>query len=231
METVTAMVPKRDGAGEKDPSLRSTFQPRMQPIASSGDAPARTPPSDREDVPAAEAAPEQEPSRGSGSVVGKVVFVAGNAVAALSARLYSKARKRSAAAYEDFQGRPEHVRYRAYAMGAYGLIVVATLAAQLYTTNVLHAYVRVQHVSIPETTEIFVRNDSGKPWSHVKVQLNGIYTFERDHVGPGQYIQLKADAFSVSDTDGRMKKAPRNVKIDNLTLDADQGHTDVELEK
>jgi hypothetical protein len=225
------MVPKRDGASEQDPPVRSTFQPRMQPIASAGEAPARKPTAEREDEPAAEAAPEQEPSKRSGNFLGKVVFVAGNGVAALSARLYSKARQGTAAAYEDFQGRPEHVRYRAYALGAYGLIVVATLVGQLYTTNVLGAYVRVQHVSIPETTEIFVRNDSRKPWSHVKVQLNGIYTFERDHVGPGQYIQLKADAFSVSDSDGRMKKAPRNVKIDNLTLDADEGHTDVELEK
>ena len=232
MSPVTAMVPKREGASEKDPPARPTFQPRMQPMASSGDAAARKPPAAREDEPAAEAAPEEEPAREPGSsFLGKVVFVAGNAVAALSARLYSKARQRTTAAYEDFHGRPEHVRYRAYAMGAYGLIVVATLAAQLYTTNVLGAYVRVQHVSIPETTEIFVRNDSRKPWSHVRVHLNGIYTFEREHLGPGQYIQLKADAFSVADPDGRTKKAPRNVKIENLTLDADQGHTDVELEK
>jgi hypothetical protein len=232
MQAVTAMVPKRDGTSDKEPPARSTFQPRMQPIGSSADVPARKPPAGSEDEPAAEAAPEEEPARKPrGSFLGKVVFVAGNGVAALSARLYSKARRRTAAAYEDFQGRPEHVRYRAYAMVAYGLILIATFAAQLYTTNVLGAYVRVQHVSIPETTEIFVRNDSGKPWSHVKVHLNGIYTFEREHLGPGQYIQLKADAFTVADADGRMKKAPRNVKIDNLTLDADQGHTDVELEK
>lgn len=232
MRAVTAMVPKRDGASDKESHARSTFQPRMQPIGSSNEAPARKPPAGSEDEPAAEAAPEEEPVRKQGgSFLGKVVFVAGNAVGALSARLYSKARQRTAAAYEDFQGRPEHVRYRAYAMGSYGLILIATLAAQLYTTNVLGAYVRVQHVSIPETTEIFVRNDSRKPWSHVKVHLNGIYTFEREHLGPGQYIQLKADAFTVADADGRMKKAPRNVKIDNLTLDADQGHTDVELEK
>jgi hypothetical protein len=90
MQTVTAMVPKRDGASEQDPPVRSTFQPRMQPIASAGEAPARKPPAEREDEPAAEAAPQQEPSKRSGNFLGKVVFVAGNGVAALSARLYSK---------------------------------------------------------------------------------------------------------------------------------------------
>lgn len=165
-----------------------------------------------------------------GSALGRALFVASNALGALSNRL-SIARRRGAAAVEDFQRRPEHVRYRAYALGAYGLLVAATLAAQLYRENPLGAYVRVKRVDIPETTEVFVRNDSGRPWTRVRLQLNGLYGYEREALRPGGYVQLKAEAFSAVGADGKPSRAPRGMRIDKVTVETDQGHTDVELER
>jgi hypothetical protein len=173
----------------------------------------------------------RRPFQGLGTAIGKGLFVAGNAIGALSARLYSRARARSSAAYEDFQGRPEHVRYRAYALGTYAAIVAVTLAGQFYTSNALRAYVRIQHVDIPETVEVFVRNDSDQAWTNVKLQLNGIYGFERKIVPPREYIQIKVDAFAIFDSRGKVTKAPRNVRIEKLVVDTDQGRYDVELEK
>jgi hypothetical protein len=175
--------------------------------------------------------PPATPPRATGGI-GKVIFLAGNALGALSARLYSKTRQRGGAVYENFQGRPQHVRWRAYALMTYAVILAATLAAQLYTGNKLGAYVRVQRVDIPETVEIFVRNDSPVPWDHVRLQLNGIYGYDRDRLAPGQYIQLKAEAFTIADaTTGAVTHAPRNVHISQLTIDADQGHYELETDK
>jgi hypothetical protein len=173
--------------------------------------------------------PGSAPRAGGG--IAKAIFLAGNALAALTARLYSKTREHGGAVYEDFQGRPQHVRWRAYALAAYTAIVLATLAGQLYTTNRLGAYVRVQRVDIPETVEIFVRNDSRNPWDHVKLQLNGIYAYERARLSPGQYIQLKVEGFTLTDSRGAITHAPRNVHIAQLTIDTDQGRYELEQDK
>jgi hypothetical protein len=177
--------------------------------------------------------PPETPPRATGGL-GKAIFLAGNALGALSAKLYSKTRQRGGAVYEGFQGRPQHVRWRAYALMAYAAILAATLAGQLYTSNKLGAYVRVQRIDIPETVEIFVRNDSRPPfaWDHVKLQLNGIYGYDRDRLAPGQYIQLKAEGFTIADgTTGAVTHAPRNVHISQLTIDADQGRYELETNK
>jgi hypothetical protein len=174
--------------------------------------------------------PPGTPPRAGGGIA-KAIFLAGNALGALSARLYSKTRERGGAVYEDFQGRPQHVRWRAYALAAYAAILAATLAGQLYTSNKLGAYVRVQRVDIPETVEIFVRNDSRIPWDHVKLQLNGIYAYERVRLVPGEYIQLKVEGFTVADSRGAVAHAPRNVHIAQLTIDTDQGHYELEPDK
>lgn len=173
----------------------------------------------------------RRPFQGWGTAIGKAGTLAAKAIGGLSARLYAKTRQRGGAAYEDFTGRPEHVRYRAYGFGVYGLIAVATLLSQLYTKNPLGSYVRIEHVDMPETVQVFVRNDSGRPWSHVRLQLNGIYAYQRERVLAHDYIQIKVDAFALFDHAGKMQKPPRNVHIDSLTIDADQGHTDVELPK
>lgn len=177
------------------------------------------------------APPAAEPSSGGSGGIGKLIFLAGNALGALSARLYSKTKQRGGALYEGFQGRPQHVRWRAYALVAYAAIVVATLVGQLYTTNKLRAYVRVQRVDIPATVEIFVRNDSEKPWDHVRLQLNGIYGYERARLAPGEYIQLKVEGFTLPTANGGVTHAPRNVHISQLTIDTDQGRYDLEPDK
>ena len=174
---------------------------------------------------------KRRPFEGWGAAIAKAIVLAANALGALSSRFYVQARQRSNAAYQDFSGRPEHVRYRAYGFGAYGLIAVATLLAQLYTKNPLRSYVRIQHVDLPETVEVFIRNDSHRTWTHVSLQLNGIYSYKRERVAPSDYIQIRVDAFALYDHDGKLQRPPHNVHIDTLTIDADQGHTDVELQK
>src|SRR2546426_6175641 len=39
-------------------------------------------------------------------------------------------------------------------------------------------------------TQIFVRNDSGKPWRSVRLTLNGIYEYRTEEVGPGGHVML-----------------------------------------
>lgn len=139
-------------------------------------------------------------------------------------------RSRGAKAYEEFQRRARHARYRVYALGTYGLIVAATLAAQLYTQNPLGAYVRVEELEVPRITNIFLRNDSSKPWNNLKLTLNGIYGYEKPRLGPGDFVLLRVDRFALLEANtGKLKFAPANITARHLALDCDRGHWEKEL--
>jgi hypothetical protein len=131
----------------------------------------------------------------------------------------------------DFRARPEHSRWRAYALGCYGLIVAATLAGQLYSVNPLGVYVKVQHVELPVSTLIFVRNDSALPWKHTRIVVNGIYSHRREEVAAGESLPLDLDkAFAVTDASGRtLRRPPKNLQLQSLAIDCDRGRYEMEL--
>jgi hypothetical protein len=146
-------------------------------------------------------------------------------------RIFVRARTRGATAVGDFRARPEHSRWRAYALGCYGLIVAATLAGQLYSSNPLGVYVKVQHVDLPVSTLIFVRNDSRVAWKRARIVVNGIYSHSRDEIAAGESLPLDLDkAFAVHDGSGRiLRRPPRNLPLQSLALDCDRGHYETEL--
>lgn len=127
--------------------------------------------------------------------------------------------------------RTPHGRWRGYALGCYGLIVAATLAGQLYSSNPLSVYVKLQRVDLPRSTLVFVRNDSSRPWKHVRIRLNGIYTHRRDEIGPGDNVPLDVDKmFAITDGMGKVLRRPaKDMSIESFTLDCDSGHYETEL--
>ncbi|TMA41931.1 MAG: hypothetical protein E6J82_10845 [Deltaproteobacteria bacterium] len=142
---------------------------------------------------------------------------------------FGRVATRSGNALADFRARPEHSRWRAYALGSYGLIVAATLVGQLYTDNVLGAYVRVQRVEVPAMTQIFVRNDSPKSWHNVRLTLNGIYQFRTEEVGPGGHVMLPVNKFAIRDQAGRATYAPRSMAPKTLLVDTLAGRYEAEF--
>ena len=114
-------------------------------------------------------------------------------------------------------------------MGSYFLLLAATLGSQLYDQNPMGAYVRVQPVELPALTQIFVRNDSKKPWKDVKVTLNGIYGFEQQELQPGLYILLPVNKFALYDQLGKPTFAPKNIVPKTLTIDTADAHFETEL--
>jgi hypothetical protein len=153
------------------------------------------------------------------------------ALVRLTGKIFGEVRERGGAAVADFRARPEHSRWRAYALGCYGLIVAGSLGAQLYSSNALSAYVRVQPVELPALTQIFVRNDSGKEWKNVKVTLNGIYYYERTELPPGGHILLPVNKFAIYDALNKPTFAPKNISPKQLSIDTAQGHYETELQK
>jgi hypothetical protein len=137
-------------------------------------------------------------------------------------------KKHGGQAARQFAKRPEHSRWRAYAFGCYGLIVAATLAAQLYTANALGAYVKVQPVVLPNATVIFVRNDSNRTWGHAKVILNDMYSYERSEVAPGGHLFVPVTKFALYDN-GRPTYAPKTVDLHKLRIECDRGTYETEL--
>jgi hypothetical protein len=172
---------------------------------------------------------KRRPFEGWGTAAANGLAAATGALVRVSGKLLGEAHKRAASSAAEFRARPEHSRWRAYALGSYGAIVAATLVGQLYTTNGLGAYVRVQPVELPALTQIFVRNDSKPPWRTVKLTLNGIYTFEQVAVQPGQFILLPVNRFAVSDQLGKRTYAPKNIQPKVLTIDTDEQHYETEL--
>src|SRR5438309_7183031 len=120
-----------------------------------------------------EPTPSQQKA-GVGAAIGSGLSAAAGGLVSAAGKIFGEARKRGGGAVADFRARPEHSRWRAYALGSYGLIVAATFAGQLYSDNSIKAYVRVQTVDLPAATTVFVRNDSKNAWHNVKLTLNGI---------------------------------------------------------
>jgi hypothetical protein len=161
--------------------------------------------------------------------VGSALAGAAGALVSVTTRIFGEVTSRGGTALADFRARPEHSRWRAYTLGTYAVIVAATLAGQLYTSNALDAYVRVQKVEVPAMTEIFVRNDSAKPWRDVTITLNGIYDFHAEEVAAGGHVMLPVNKFAVHDHLGRPTYAPRNISPKVLTVATDSGRYEAEL--
>jgi hypothetical protein len=161
------------------------------------------------------------------SPVGSALAAATGGLVSATSKIFGEVRQRAG----DFRARPEHSRWRAYALGSYGLIVLATLAGQLYTDNSIKAYVRVQPVELPALTQIFVRNDSRHAWKNVKLTLNGIYTYEQEEVKPGLFILLPVNRFAVYDQLGKPTFAPKSIAPKTLSIDTADQHYETELKE
>jgi hypothetical protein len=147
-----------------------------------------------------------------------------------TSRIFGQVASRGGHALAGFRARPEHSRWRAYALVSYGLVVAATFTGQLYTDNVLTAYVRVQRVDLPAITQIFVRNDSGKPWRDVKIVLNGIYDYRAEEVVPGGHIMLQVSKFAIRDPVGKaMRYAPKTLAPQTLLVATSAGRYETEF--
>lgn len=155
--------------------------------------------------------------------------VATRAVVSRTSRIFGELREHGGQAVREFQARPEHSRWRAYALGSYGLIVVATLLFQFYDPNPLGAVVRVQRVEIPRSMYLFVRNSSRKPWKGVKLTLNGVYGYSQEVLPSGGNLMLPIDQFRVIDAAGVPSYAPQGLELRTLHLECDRGSFDSEL--
>lgn len=161
--------------------------------------------------------------------MGSALSKAAGGLVGVSTKIFGEVASRGGTAIADFRARPEHSRWRAYALGCYGMILAATFAGQLYTSNSLGAYVRVQRVEVPAMTQIFVRNDSRKPWSDVTLTLNGIYEFHADEVTPGGHVMLPVNKFAIRDPQGKPTYAPKNIAPKSLTIQTDASRYEAEL--
>lgn len=227
--SATGSAPQRPPPARPEPARSPTPAAAVERAPARAE-PARTPtpaaPSER--VPPRPAAPPQ-PKRP--SALARGLSAAAGALVRGTSRLFGHVKTRGATAVGDFRARPEHSRWRAYALGCYGLIVAATLGGQLYSANPLGVYVKVQHVDIPVSTLIFVRNDSPLPWKHARIVVNGIYSHTRDEIAAGESLPLDLDrAFAVHDGSGKiLRRPPKNLPLQSLALDCDRGHYETEL--
>ena len=166
---------------------------------------------------------------GPGAAIGGALASFANGLVSVAGKLFAQGREGSARALADFRARPEHSRWRAYTLGCYSLILAGTFAAQFYTKNSLDAYVRVQPVELPALTQIFVRNDSKKAWSNVKLTLNGIYAYEQADLQPGMFILLPVNKFALWGPGGKPTFAPKNIAPKDLSIDTADAHFETEL--
>jgi hypothetical protein len=171
---------------------------------------------------------KQKAQPGVGAAIGGALAAFTGGLVSLTGKAFGEVRERGGTALADFRARPEHSRWRAYTLGSYGVILAATFAAQFYTKNSADAYVRVQPVELPALTQIFVRNDSKKPWTNVKLTLNGIYTFEQPELQPGMFILLPVNKFAVYGG-GKPTFAPKTIVPKELAIDTSEAHYETEL--
>jgi hypothetical protein len=181
--------------------------------------------------PTPQAAARRRPFQGWGAAAGNALSAFAGALIQLTGKLYGQARERGGAAVADFHARPEHSRWRAYAMGSYGVLIAATLAAQLYTENKLGVVVRIEHVDMPRLTQVFIRNDSEETWRNVKITLNGMYTYEKQQVVPGDHVLLPVDRFALFDTKGHATYPPKTTEPQSLSIQTRDGRWETDFHK
>ena len=179
--------------------------------------------------PAAASTPVAPKKVSFGAALGNGLAAATRALIRATSWIFGQVASRSGNALADFRARPEHSRWRAYALISYFMVVAATLAGQLYTDNVISAYVRVQRVELPAMTQIFVRNDSGKSWRDVRIVLNGIYQYRTDEVVPGGHVMLPVNKFAIRDQLGKPTFAPRSIAPKTLLVDTSGGRYETEF--
>lgn len=173
---------------------------------------------------------QRRPFEGWGSAIGRALAVTFGAIASIGGQLFRRARTGSSKAYAEFQTRPEHLRWRVYAFGGYGMILAATLGAQLYDGNALKAYVKLQRVEdVGGVTMIFVRNDSKATWKKPKIVLNGIYSYEKHELEPGAHMLLGVNRFAIFDAKGRPTYAPKSVPLETIAVETTEGRFVTEL--
>ena len=172
---------------------------------------------------------DDSPSGGGRAAVARALSIATRAVVSWTSRIFGELAEQGGHAVRGFQARPEHSRWRAYALGSYGLVVVATLLFQFYDPNPLGAVVRVQPVDIPRSTVILVTNNSRKPWKDVKLTLNGVFVYTQDLLPSGRSLRPEVDKFMVVDAAGLPSFAPRTLEPRSMHIDCDRGSFDTEL--
>ena len=223
-------APQKRSAGETPSGAQQKPSGgETQPAAAQKRPTGETPPTAAQKRPTGETPPATPQKRSSGGAIANGLAAAAGGLIRITSRIFGSVASRGGNALADFRARPEHSRWRAYALGSYFLIVAATLAGQLYTDNVLGAYVRVQHVDLPAMTQIFVRNDSGKSWRNVRLTLNGIYQYRTEEVGPGGHVMLTVNKFAIRDQLGKPTYAPRNLEPKTLLVDTLAGRYEAEF--
>ncbi|HUJ26553.1 MAG TPA: hypothetical protein VLW85_11075 [Myxococcales bacterium] len=168
--------------------------------------------------------------KGIGAAIGSGLAAFTGGLVSISGKLFGEVRERGGTALADFRARPEHSRWRVYTLGSYGLIVAATLVAQFYSENPLHANVRTSVDDLGQT-EIFVVNNSSHDWNDVRLTLNGMYGFAKLRIGPGDNILLPVNRFAVNGPDGKPRFAQRTMAPRTLTIEAAEGRYEMEFGK
>ncbi len=205
---------------QKSPPQQKPSPPQQQPPPAQKASPQQ---------PQRSAPPRPRPSEGWGSSIANGLAAGTGALVRLTGKIFGEVRDRAGTSVAEFRARPEHSRWRAYALFGYGLIAAATFAGQLYTNHGINAYVRVQPVELPALTQIFVRNDSRQAWKNVRLTLNGIYTYNQNEVRPGLFILLPVNRFAVFDGSGKPTYAPKNIAPKMLAIDTADQHYETEL--
>ena len=232
---MTSVPDQKRNAGPQEPAKKEeALELDLPPKAvatqrSAGVEPPASRPAGRVSGPGHDRPPKRDDSLG--GKLARGVAVVARMLVQLSRFGVDKAKLHGGKAITDFSERPEAIRWRAYAFGSYGAMVALTFAAQLWEPNSLYAYVKVQPVTLPESTVIFVRNDSKITWKDVKLVLNGIYGYERNELTPGSHVLLKVDRFAIYDPTGKATFAPKDIPLKTLVIECDRGRFEQELTK
>ena len=75
--------------------------------------------------------------RGLGAAIGGALAALTGALVGGTSKIFGEVANRGGTALAGFRARPEHSRWRAYALGSYGVLFAGTLAAQLWSANPL----------------------------------------------------------------------------------------------
>lgn len=126
-----------------------------------------------------------------------------------------------------YKAQSRYFKWRSWIVAAYALIAVTSVVMALPPSNTIDAYVRAD-TDFRNRLVVSVENQSGKPWTKVRLVLDDNWVFERPELPPGEKETKTVTQF-VKIKSATKEYAPDSLQPKVLRVETAQGKYQVEL--
>ena len=127
---------------------------------------------------------------------------------------------------DNYKGQSKYFKWRSWIVAAYVAISATSIVMAMPTLNTISAYV-VPTTDFRGRLILSVENQSGEPWTGLRLVLDDTWVFEKEQVPPGEKVMPNVTQFARRI--GARTPAPENLRPRLLRVETDQGEYETKL--